>query len=355
MSIHIYNPPDLQCVTVLPDGLRGTDCKQVRQSPAEYLQHHYIVGDDDQQALRTCPVTVRVAIASHFTWWFLARSHSFVVRNLAHAFMSACHYAPHTALKRVQSLDAPNALLGVMEGRNSQPFPILPYRMLNYFCRNTYDSAAAGYRANLMDKRNWDQSLRPNSPPFSPGRTREHDNRYGCAAYVSQMDYDDMERQGGLVRSSVGRMAAFVDGVRPAMQPFFTTQFVANSSRYQKLHPPGVVVQRRRSSRMVSMIPRHLAHAMEQVAAEVPFAVRFVQREGVWREMVQREATKYAEVREDMALRAMASRVPIQQFLAAYDATAAAGYGMPGIEPRVEQCPMGEAIAELKFPGINQQ
>lgn len=352
----LYAAPTIQSVSVYRSGARGNECKAVDQTGAEFLRERCIdsPADEEQQALRTCPESVRLAIASHFTWWFLARSQSYVVRTLAHAFISACHFAPYTGLKRIKPADGTNHFAGVLEGRAARAFAIMPYRILNYFGRYMHDSAAAGHKANYMDKRNWDQCLRPNAKTFAGGRSRDGDHVFGCAGSIDLDSYEEIEREGGWVRSSVGRMADFCEGVRPAMQPFFTTQFTMAGPHYQKLRAPGVIIQRPRSKRMVAVIPRSLAHGMEQVAAEVPFAIRYVHRSGDWREWVQKEATKYAEAREELALQAMARRIPIQHFLAEYDATATVGYAMPGIEPRAEQCHMGENVVEIRFPGLNQ-
>lgn len=352
----LYAEPTIQSVSVYRSGARGSECKAVEQTGAEFLRERCIDSpvDEEQQALRTCPETVRLAIASHFTWWFLARSQSYVVRTLAHAFISACHFTPYTGLKCIKPADRTNHLAGVLEGRDARAFAIMPYRILNYFGKYMHDSGATGNKANLMDKRNWDQYLRPNARTFAAGRSRDSDNMFGCAGHVDHDAYDQIEREGGWVRSSLGRMVEFCEGVRPAMQPFFTTQFTMVGPHYQKLRAPGTLIHRPRSKRMVAMIPRSLAHGMEQVAAEVPFAIRYVQGSEVWRQWVQREAAKYAEAREELAMQAMARRIPIQHFLAEYDATATVGYAMPGIESRVEQCHMGENVVEIRFPGLNQ-
>jgi hypothetical protein len=107
------------------------------------------------------------------------------------------------------------------------------------------------------------------------------------------------------------------------------------------------------------MIPRYLAYGMEQLAEELPLAVRWIQSRTDCLRYVTREARKYAETREDEALKAMAARDNVSDWLHQYDTVAALHWSTPTVESREVSMryakfnePAFNHIPTLEIPGL---
>lgn len=326
---------------------------------------------ESEQALRQCPTMVRLAIASHFTWWFLARAHSAVIRTFAHAFMAACK-TPSVALEQAYAADIHNGLAapGVLcytRGYGNAVHSVMSYRVLHYFGRYLQDSSASGASANLMQKKDWAAYLRPGVRAYSDHRSTQHDMAPGTVGKIDHTDYDMAEREGVLVRSSASRWTAYKHGAITALQPFFSVELVpesfditpfGNCTMYRAMDVPKVWIQKPRSKRLVAMIPRHLAYGMEQVGDELPYAVRHVQEDDTWNRAVRRYIDHYINAREEAAMVAMSKRDSIVAWLQQYDTLAAVNYAMPQVEGRnvcMDESNVEFAAAKdvhLQFPGI---
>lgn len=368
MSSLCYRPENPLCVVALarPKG------ESLLVGANDWLQRFGLEMQpgEESQALRQCPNIVRLAIASHFTWWFLARAHSTAVRTMAHAFFAACK-SPCPALSQafVAGQNNGNAQVGVIgtfKPKSNASAPAMSYRVLHYFGRYLQDAAASGSNANQMQKKDWNQYLRPGIRACSEHRHVVNDTAMGCAGAIDHNDYNHADWWGAFVRSSASRWENYKAGVITAMQPFFSAEmrpvitpkecgtFIVNAAGTV----PKVMVKKPRSNRLVAMIPRHLAYGMEQVGEEMPYCVRWVQYQSSWQKAILREVEFYVRQREEAALVAMANRDPINSWLKQYDAIAAINYGMPSVEGRnvgmnvsnVEFNSSKDVL--LRFPGI---
>lgn len=333
-------------------------CKVSFMTGDAWLRNHGLHAPDseDSQALRRVPTAVRLAIASHFTWWFLARAHSAVVRTFAHSFFSACR-SPMSALSQayqggVNDSCAQVGVIGAV-GPHQRSLPVMPYRVLHYFGRYLQDIGAAGHNSNNMNKKEWNQSLRPGVRPYSEYRNSDHDKAPGCIGSMAESDYGTADYQGGMVRSSLSRWTDFKAGAITAMQPFFSAglrpdglgdEFGAFPS-VRATTVPKLMIDKPRSKKMVAMIPRALAYGMEQVGEELPYCVRWVHGNSDWSIAVKREIKHYLNQREEAALLAMSQRDPIATWLRQYDTIAAINYGMPAVEGRN----VGMSVSNIKF------
>jgi hypothetical protein len=324
---------------------------------------------EESQALRQCPDIVRLAIASHFTWWFLARAHSTAVRTLAHAFFGACK-APVAALAQAFAPPAGGCarvgVIGTFAPKGNAPVPVMSHRVLHYFGRYLQEAAASGVNANQMQKKDWLPHLRPGVRAYSEHRHMTQDIAMGCVGAIDHDDYKHAIWSGVFVRSSASRWADYKAGAITAMQPFFSAEMRPDKTPDEcgtfavnrAVTVPKVQVTKPRSKRFVAMIPRHLAYGMEQVGAELPYCVRDVQYQREWRDAILREVAFYVRQREEAALLAMANRDPMNPWLKQYDTIAAINYGMPAVEGRnvgmsVSNIPFNSSKdVLLRFPGI---
>jgi hypothetical protein len=326
---------------------------------------------ESEQALRQCPELVRLAIASHYTWWFLARAHSAVVRTFAHAFMAACK-SPCVAICQAYSPEINNGLAGAgivcnSRGYGNAVYPVMAYRVLHFFGRYLQDAGANGPNANLMQKKDWAAWLRPGMRAYSDHRGTQHDMAVGTVGKVDMDDYDTADREGVLVRSSASRWKAYKHGAITALQPFFSGELVpagydmtpfTGFTMFRACEVPKLWIQKPRSKRLVAMIPRCLAYGMEQVGEELPYAVRYVHESDAWNRAVRKQINHYIENREHAAMIAMSKRDSIVAWLNQYDAIATVHYAMPQVEGR-NVC-MDESNIEftaakevhLQFPGL---
>lgn len=314
--------------------------------------------NEEQQALLCCPVPVRLAIAAHYQWWFLARSHSPFIRTFSHASMAALSSSNTKALGSAYNLDTDSMELGALTDTGRRA--CIPYRVLHYLGRYMHESGATGVKANAMDKAGWNQQLRPNSQCYSTMRGDSDELKYGAVGTAKEGHYEEMVEQNGIVRSSHSRMTAFMAAAMPAFQPFLADHFDYTNETLAKLCVPKMVVKKPRSEKTVAMIPRILATSMEVVAEELPPALHWIQHRwcGMWARLVNNEAKGYMQRREEAALVGMAARENLSQWLAKYDRLAAIHYASPTVEAKTvslngdgEQFDAGAGIV-LSFPGI---
>jgi hypothetical protein len=367
MSITYRSQPMISVIT------RSKQPKTLVPVPA-FLNYFGLQQSESEkgQALRQCPDMVRVAIASHYMWWFLARAHSAVVRTFAHSFMGACRMQNASAMSQSYSAQVNNGLATpgiacVNRGYINAVHPVMAYRVLHYFCRYLQEGSAAGANANLMQKSAWVPYLRPGSPVGFEHRHHSQESEPGMVGTVPQRDYEDGYYQDNLVRSSASRWTAYKQGVITAMQPFFSVELVdegtditpfGECTLHRAMVVPQLLVKKPRSKRMVAMIPRVLAFGMEQVCEELPSAVHWVQTNDTYRQAVRRQINHYTNAREEAAMVAMSKRDSIVAWLAHYDTLAAIGYA----QPQVAGCnvPMTESHVQfnaakdvcIQFPGI---
>lgn len=326
---------------------------------------------EGEQALRQCPENVRLAIAAHYMWWFLARAHSAVVRTFAHAFMAACKN-PCVAMTQAYSPEVNNGLatagvISYSRGYGNAVWPVMSYRVLHYFGRYLQEAGVNGPNANLMQKKDWAAWLRPGMRPYSDHRATGHDMAPGTVGKIDWDDYDTADREGVLVRSSTSRWNAYKNGAITALQPFFSGELVPTGfdmapfpgfTMFRATDVPKLWIQKPRSKRLVAMIPRCLAYGMEQVGDELPYAVRYVQESDAWNRAVRKQINHYIDNREHAAMIAMSKRDSIVAWLNQYDAIATVNYAMPQVEGR-NVC-MDESNIEftaakevhLQFPGL---
>lgn len=328
---------------------------------------------EEGQALRQCPNDVRVAIASHYLWWFLIRAHSGIVRTFAHSFLAACR-APCAAMNAVTdrinndgTLRA--GIVGTTDHYNRRPEPVMPYRVLHYFRRYLRDSSMTGESVTAMQAGNWDSWHRCGVASVGSDHRAQKDDNALVVGHLDHYDYDHATDNGAIVRSSASLWTYYKAGVISAFQPFFSKELLQTESNLDRsLFPeagnrvavtvPKLMVNKPRSKKIVAMIPNYLAHGMEQVAEEMPYLVRQIQGWSAYWNIVRDEIEKYIEAREQAALIAMAHRDSITAWLNQYDAIAVANYALPQVAGRNK--PMSEGPFEfnagkavtLQFPGL---
>lgn len=332
----------------------------------DWLKRLGMEGDDNEQeqALHRCPPLVRAAMAAHLRWWFLARSHSAVVRTFAHAVMAALWWNNSVGTQGLQvwhMRPRERAQVACLRGTHKmRAHRMLPYRVLHFFGNYLAQQKAVGVEASSMRPKEWPDYIRCNPTLGVSSRDYDCENIPCVAVYCDHLDYDAALNYGGLVRSTKGRMDAFAGAVEAAMQPFLGVEFSTGTSKGDLLAPVTLVV-RPRSKTTKSMIPRHLAYGMEQLAEELPLAMQWIERRSDYRNMVLEEADAYREHREGHAMQAMAARDSVSDWLHHYDTVAAIQWAMPTMdERRVSMCrniynePTFAHNVTLEFPGITK-
>lgn len=324
-----------------------------------------------EQALHQCPPLVRAAMAAHMQWYYLARSHSPVVRTFVHAALSSMAWMVRPALSVVHIQPGCRGAIKCARGFSGEQHRSLPYRVLHVFGCYLKQMAAYGVKADMMNTRDWPDSVRCNPPASFSMRCSRSEDGPGVVALARQDHYDHALGEGSLVRSTDSRMTAFASAVEMVFQPFLglefapTTNFQASAGLSRMLYGevlshPRTMVEKPRSVAFKSMIPRSLAHGMEQIAEEIPYAMRWIQRCSDLTAYVRKEAKAYAALREDNAMQAMAARDNVSDWLHHYDTLSAMHWAVPWVEPKT--VPMGSGKRNeptfnhsptLSFPGLS--
>ena len=325
--------------------------------------------EEVHQALHQCPNIVRAAIGAQRTLWFLARSYSPYVRTFAHAVVASVSMnaalrviygsvpgcdehgmRPKICVQRWPTASVPG-LGGI--GRTIRS---LPYQTLHYFGQYLERMAASGVGANMMGMKDWAHDTRPNRPVESYWSDSCVGNP-GAVAFIDCEDFEYAKSSHMFVRTPHGFMEKFSSAVVPALQPFFSDEFSTVQSGcaveckalyVEKLGPPVTLLKRPRSTKSVSYIPQALVTGVEMLSHELPQAMQFIQANEDWKRYVSQESKRYMEQREDHALKAMAQRDGLTEWLAHYDAKSAIGYATPSIEPKSVQF-YGQGFSEKKF------
>lgn len=297
----------------------------------------------DEQALLRCPESVRAAIAGRYLWWYLARSHSSVVRSFAHAY---CRAMSTSGGFNPVGTNCDNGQSGFGVSRPAQDGKLgthrsFPHRLLHFFLLHLQGTGACGPNAKEMVKSSWDQDERPGCLPVPSNRGYSDEYNPGCVARVSSWDFTRMRDRGHLVKCSKSLWNDFCDIVTPWCQPLMSQEFAREHDMLPPLPAPCVYEDRPRSKKAHQVIPLALKHGMQQIVDELPLQSEFIFRQSDYRSRVLSEIKWYSEVREDDAIKAMANRANLSAWLRAYDEWATVMYCKPTVVGQTRQMPHG--------------